>query len=840
MKNKMYIDKKIIFIGLICIIAIYFYFISNVIIKKIAVEESHRLHNLLSLLNILKLSLHFLLIFYVIHLLHKEKLNNQEHNHLLVEIENNNMELEHKILQRTSELKIANDVLLKEKKNLEDLLDSSPVGVALIVDNIVIYANSALKNMVDIKINANTENIYIDINERNEIINEVYKNKFIKNREMSLYNSNKEIRKVLLSGTFLDFNGQNGFLSWFIDVTDIRNYEKELIKAKEMAEEGTRIKSDFLANMSHEIRTPMNGIIGFTELLESNGLSEKQLDYVYKIKKSVKTLLEIINDILDFSKIEANRLNIEFIEFDLEEILRNISRVNSIKAFDKGIELIIDEDTKILSTFVGDSLRLYQILNNLVDNAIKYTEEGHVTLKVVLEDTKENFKRIYFSITDTGIGISKETQYKLFDAFVQGDGSTTRKYGGTGLGLAISQKLVKMMGGEIKINSSPKNGSTFSFDLILENGRRKKDDKPKEMKSIRNLKALIIESNQSVRTVIKNYLDTFQIHYEEESSGIKAVETIDDTFDFVIIDYKLSVLNGIDIWKKIKNKMYPKTPKALFLISPNSRELIEKIEEEGINEIIMKPILYSEFYNHIKNIYENPIKKSLNFHNKTVDLSTISGSHILIVEDNEINREILRGSLEYEGFIVELAEDSTTAMKKLYEHNFDLLIVDLQIPITENNDFLVETRKVLKFNELPIIAIGSTPISSTREKAREIGINDYLSKPINADNLYEILLKWIKPIKKETNKFNSNLSEKDKNVTKNILNKEQLLNKLLELSLHIEEFDILSKSVFREIKETLIFMKYEKEVLEIESFLERYEFDNAKDICDKIIEQIKG
>ena len=177
MKNKMYIDKKIIFIGLICIIAIYFYFISNVIIKKIAVEESHRLHNLLSLLNILKLSLHFLLIFYVIHLLHKEKLNNQEHNHLLVEIENNNMELEHKILQRTSELKIANDVLLKEKKNLEDLLDSSPVGVALIVDNIVIYANSALKNMVDIKINANTENIYIDINERNEIINEVYKNK---------------------------------------------------------------------------------------------------------------------------------------------------------------------------------------------------------------------------------------------------------------------------------------------------------------------------------------------------------------------------------------------------------------------------------------------------------------------------------------------------------------------------------------------------------------------------------------------------------------------------------------------------------------------------------------
>ena len=242
----------------------------------------------------------------------------------------------------------------------------------------------------------------------------------------------------------------------------------------------------------------------------------------------------------------------------------------------------------------------------------------------------------------------------------------------------------------------------------------------------------------------------------------------------------------------------------------------------------------------LQNIYENPIKKSLNFHNKTVDLSTISGSHILIVEDNEINREILRGSLEYEGFIVELAEDSTTAMKKLYEHNFDLLIVDLQIPITENNDFLVETRKVLKFNELPIIAIGSTPISSTREKAREIGINDYLSKPINADNLYEILLKWIKPIKKETNKFNSSLSEKDKNVPKNILNKEQLLNKLLELSLHIEEFDILSKSVFREIKETLIFMKYEKEVLEIESFLERYEFDNAKDICDRIIEQIKG
>jgi CheY-like chemotaxis protein len=183
--------------------------------------------------------------------------------------------------------------------------------------------------------------------------------------------------------------------------------------------------------------------------------------------------------------------------------------------------------------------------------------------------------------------------------------------------------------------------------------------------------------------------------------------------------------------------MYPKTPKALFLISPNSRELIEKIEEEGINEIIMKPILYSEFYNHIKNIYENPIKKSLNFHNKTVDLSTISGSHILIVEDNEINREILRGSLEYEGFIVELAEDSTTAMKKLYEHNFDLLIVDLQIPLIENNDFLVETRKVLKFNELPIIAIGSTPISSTREKAREIGINDYLSKPINADNLFK-------------------------------------------------------------------------------------------------------
>jgi len=523
----------------------------------------------------------------------------------------------------------------------------------------------------------------------------------------------------------------------------------------------------------------------------------------------------------------------------LEEILKNVSRVNSIKAFDKGIELIIEEDTKILTTFVGDSLRLYQILNNLVDNAIKYTTEGHVLLKVALEDTKDNFKRIYFTITDTGIGISKETQNKLFDAFVQGDGSTTRKYGGTGLGLAISQKLVKMMGGEIKINSSLESGSTFSFDIILENGRRKKDDKPKEMKTIRNLKALIIESNPSVRNVIKSYLNSFQIHYEEESSGIKAVEAINDSFDLVIIDYKLSILNGVDIWKKIKNKMNPKIPKSIFLISPNSRDLVEKIENEGINEIIMKPILYSEFYNHIINIYENPIRKSLNHHNKTIDLSTISGSHILIVEDNEINREILRGSLEYEGFIVDLAEDNTLAMKKLYEHNYDLLIVDLQMPVTEDNDFLVEIRKVLKFNELPIIAIGTTSLPSTRENVRKVEINDYLLKPISTDNLYEILLKWIKPIKKENNKFNSNLSENNRGAPKNILNKEQLLNKLLELSLHIEEFDILSKSVFREIKETLIFMKYEKEVLEIENFLERYEFDNAKDICDKIIEQIK-
>lgn len=840
MKNKINVDKKIIYIGLICIMATCFYIIGNIVIKKISVEESHRLQNMLYFINILKFLLEFLLIFYVIHLLHKEKIKNQEQENLLVEIKNNNIDLENKVFERTKELKKANDVLFKEKKNLEKLLDSSPVGVALIVKNAVVYVNSALKSIVDIKINESTENINMDINERNELINEIYKNKFIKNREISLYNTSKEMRKVLLSGTLLDFNGQNGFLSWFIDVTDIRNYEKELIKSKEMAEEGTRIKSDFLAKMSHEIRTPINEIIRLNELLENNGLSEKQLDYVNKIKKSVKGLLEIITDILDFSKIEANRLSIEFIEFDLEEILRNISRVNSIKAFDKGIELIIDEDTKILRTFVGDSLRLYQILNNLVDNAIKYTEEGHVILKVVLEDTKENFKRIYFSITDTGVGISKEIQYKLFDAFVQGDGATTRKYGGTGLGLAISQKLVKMMGGEIIINSFPKNGSIFSFDIILENGKRKKDDKPKEMKSIKNFKALIIESNQSVRAVIKKYLDNFQIHYEEESSGIKAVETIDDTFDFIIIDYKLSVLNGIDIWKKIKNKMHPKTPKALFLISPNYRDLIEKIEEEGVNEIIMKPILYSEFYNHIKNIYENPIKKSINFYDKTVDLSRISGSHILIVEADEINREILRGSLEYEGFIVELAEDSTIAMKKLYEHNFDLLIVDLQIPITEDDDFLVEIRKVLKFNELPIIAIGTTFIPSAGEKEREIGINDYLLKPININDLYKILLKWIKPIKKETSKFNSSASEKDKKIPKNIFNKEQLLNKLLELNTYIEEFDILSKSVFREIKETLTFMKFEKEVLEIENFLERYEFDKAKDICDKMIKQIKG
>jgi len=541
------------------------------------------------------------------------------------------------------------------------------------------------------------------------------------------------------------------------EITDLLSMQKELEQAMEVAREASQSKSDFLANMSHEIRTPMNAIIGLSHLALNTGLTPRQQDYqqdyLKKIHSSAQSLLGIINDILDFSKIEAGKLDMEAIEFDLAETLESLASMISVKTSEKGLEFLVDVATEVPMGLVGDPLRLGQVLINLANNAVKFTEQGGITLKVTQASELDDAVMLRFEVQDSGIGLSEEQMGKLFQSFSQADGSTTRKYGGTGLGLTISKKLTEMMGGEIGVESTPGEGSTFWFTARM--GLAEHLPARPELTAspdLKGMRVLVVDDNPTAREILTRQLQQFGLSSDEVPSGAEAISAleqavVDQPYSLVLMDWNMPGMTGLEASKRIKeDPKLDNNPPHIIMVSAYGREdLLHQSEALGLDGYLIKPVNESTLFDTIMQTFGKEVQTSgtAATHGAPQLPEQVTGARLLLVEDNEINQQVAQEILEGAGTRVSIARHGQEALDMLAKESFDGVLMDMQMPVMDGITATVEIRKQPQYKDLPIIAMTANAMAGDRDRCLAAGMNDHVIKPIDIKELFEVLGRWI-------------------------------------------------------------------------------------------------